>query len=190
MQSFINEHRGYSFSNIIGSIKRSLSSNEVITIRIPTDVLKRAELMCLYIQEDLDCTFGIDNFMMLLYMDFVKYAVKNYNPTRVLKEATRKQKSFDIPDTIKIQIDGKVQEVKRESSVSYSILEIKIPKREYQKGQIILDELQALYGYKIPFGTMFGNLLINFIEDYKDGTNKRAYTSIVKILKRVYIYDK
>lgn len=188
MESTINSN--YQILDIVKSISQLFSFNKVIHIKVPTNVIKRAELMCMYIEDDIDCDFKIDNLMMLLYMDFVKYAVKNYNPTRVLKEATRKQRNFEDSDTIKLQINGEVQEVKRKNTINYSTLEIKIPKKEYQKGQLILDELQSLYGCTIPFGVMFGNLLVNFIEDYKDGTNKRAYTSIVKILKRVYIYDK
>ena len=171
-------------SNILKSISQVFSFNKVITIKVPTDIIKRAELMCMYIEDDMNCDFKIDNLMMLLYMDFVKYAIKNYNPNRVIKEVYRKRE--EVSDTLDIQINGQVHRVKREGSIKYSTLEIKIPKKEFEKGQLILDELEALYNCHVSFEKMFGNLLINFIEDYKTGVNKRAYTSIVKILKSVF----
>lgn len=181
-----SEYSGRGLFNILDVVKQCLSLNETFIIRVPTNVLKRASLMCVYIQDDVGCEFELDNLLELLYMDFVKYAVKNYNPTRVLKEATRKQRDFDVDDTITIQIGGQAHKVKREDAVKYSEVEVKLPKNEYKKGQLILDELESLYGCKIPFEVMFGNLLINFIEDYKEGINKRAYISVVKMLKRVF----
>lgn len=184
MGAVISRERNYS-SGILSMVKRVLSIYEVVELRLPTDILKRADLMCVYVQEETECPFDILSLIELLYFDFVKYAIKNYNPSRVLEEASRKQRNFKQHDAIIVQMDGKEYKVTREHKVKYSSFEVKIPKREYQKGQLILDELEALYGYKIPFEVMLSNLLINFIEDYKEGVNKRAYTSIVKILKRV-----
>lgn len=174
----------YQLLNIVKSISQLFSFNKVINIQVPTNIIKRAELMCMYIEDDINCDFKIDNLMMLLYMDFVKYAIKNYNPNRVIKEVYRKRE--DVSDTLDIQINGQVHKVKREESIKYSTLEVKIPKKEFEKGQLILDELEALYNCNVSFEMMFANLLINFIEDYKTGVNKRAYTSIVKILKSVF----
>lgn len=175
-----------------GSIKRNirfnimelLSTTKSFEIKIPSSVLNRTKLMCMYIQDEVDCTFTINDFFMLLYSDFVKYAVKNYNPKRVLRETMRKDNNEDN-NSLTIVIDDKKYIVKKEN-ISYSTIIITMSKREIKKGEIILDELYDLYKYKIPFELLLANLWINFIEDYQNGVNKRAYTSIVKILKELY----
>lgn len=180
----VSRENSYS-GGMLAMMKKALSLYETVELRVPTDVLKRADLMCMYIQEETECLFEIESLLEILYFDFVGYAIKNYNPSRVLKEASRKQRNFNGHDAIILQMDGKEYKMSREQKIKHSSIEIKMPKREYQKGQLILDELEALYGYKIPFEVMLSNLLINFIEDYKEGINKRAYTSILKILKKI-----
>lgn len=168
--------------SIFEKIVDTISVNKIIDIKVPTNVLKRAELMCAYIEDDFETAFELENLIMLLYWDFIKYAVKNYNPSRVLKEANRKH--LEKSDTLIVEINGQAYEMEREGATGYSMVRMKFPKKECLKGQLILDELESLYGQKILFETLISNLLINFIEDYKCGVNKRAYTSISKILKR------
>lgn len=166
------------------NIKEALSNTRTIEIKLPSNVLHRTELMCIYISEEIKDTFTINDFLMLLYLDFVKYAIKNYNPKRVLKEAMRKNELYQ-DDELTIVINDKTY-IANKNSIRYSYVDITMSKSEIRKGEIILDELYDLYKFKIPFEVLLSNLWINFIEDYQNGTNKRAYTSIVKLLKQVY----
>lgn len=170
---------------IVNAIKKILYPYEFVNLRVPKDLLKRANLMCMYIQDESKTSFKIEDLLEILYFDFVSYAVNNYNPVKVLKEVSRKQYNFETKDVIILQIDGKEYEMPRDSKVIYSYMEIRVPRREYMKGQLILDELEALYGYKIPFEVMLSNLLINFIEKYKESTNKKCCSSIVKMLRNM-----
>jgi hypothetical protein len=81
-------------------------------------------------------------------------------------------------------MDDQTQKIYR-NNIKHTYLDLKISKKEFRKGQLLLDELESLYSIKVPFDVMLSNLLINFIEDYKTGTNRRAYTSVVKMLKNV-----
>lgn len=180
MEYVLQKNRIFTISNLC----KLLSNFESATIRIPNDVYNRTKLMCAFIEDEVDSTFDIDDFIMLLYMDFIKYAVRNYNPKRVLTESTRKSSSSD-DDVLILQMDGQTHKIYR-NNIKHTYLDLKISKKEYRKGQLLLDELESLYSIKIPFDVMLSNLLINFIEDYKTGTNKRAYTSVVKMLKNIY----
>ena len=56
-------------------------SNEVIfDVNIPKNILFRTELICEYVQEEHEYTFNLNNFLILLYLDFVKTSIKTYNP--------------------------------------------------------------------------------------------------------------
>lgn len=158
---------------------------EEFEISIPKDVLARTELMCLYIEEEVNESFGLDEFVALLYNDFVKYAVKNPTPKRILREASSKKNKKSTDSVIKLVFNGVeyIEKSQNSSSLPYKRVSIKMSKREAQKGKVILDEIRSSEGIYISMEELLSNLWSNFIEDYRTGTNKRAYTSIVKILK-------
>lgn len=174
-------------------------------IVLPSAIVERTELMCLYIKEETGQNFDVSDFLYLLYKDFVYFAVKNPVPRRILKEASRtvsvnnvekkKEKTATETEYIKIVCNGVeylerpvnyVEEKKEEKPIiKEKVVIIKLDKKESKKGEIILDELYHTMGVEISMEELFASLWMNFIEDYKNGVNKRAYKSIVSILKRV-----
>ena len=177
----INNVVSYKLS-IFDRIKDTITNTQTFEIRIKDDILYRTELMCMAISEQLKKEFDPSDLVTILYMDFVKYAIKNYNPERVLKEATIKNYQNEMDNYIKLITDGK-EYVYKKNNRSYTTVLYRLNKREVKKGELILNELNDLYKVKIPFEVLISNLWTNFIEDYKLGKNKRAYTSIVKLLK-------
>lgn len=198
MEWVVREKRSF-LNMILGAI----SNTEKYELSVPSDVISRTELMCLYISEEIDEFIGINDILYLLYKDFINYSIKNPLPDRILKEATSKgivkkeveEKEED--EYIKIVCDGveyieKVNNFEKKSkkkrvedlNVSKTVY-VKLAKREAEKGIIILNELYVTKGVKVTMEELLRNLWVNFIYDYRNGTNKRAYKSVVKMLKSV-----
>lgn len=186
--------------SFLNRILDSLSCTEEYELTLPAGIVERAELMCLYVTEEVGEKFGLSEFLFLLYKDFIYYAVKNPVPKRILQEASRKTISNKVKpkkkddEYIKIVCDGVEylerpidykEKSKDNSFENKKIVNIKMDKLEAKKGEIILEELYTTMGVRITMEELLGSLWINFIEDYRNGVNKRAYKSIVTILKRV-----
>lgn len=155
------------------------TSIKTFDVTLPTNVLTRTELICKYISSEKGYDFEIENFLMLLYLDFIKTSVKSYNPKKIYEQLTTK---YYEKRTMLLNIGDESFEVET-TNVTLTTLEISISREDYEKGQLILDELYDLYKIRISFNRLLESLWIGFIESYKRGENKRAYSSIVKILK-------
>lgn len=154
-------------------------SIKTFDVTLPTNVLTRTELICKYIKSEKGYDFEIENFLMLLYLDFIKSSIKSYNPKKIYDELTTK---YYEKRTMLLNIGDESFEVET-SNITLTTLEISIGKEDYEKGQLILDELYDLYKIRISFNRLLESLWIGFIESYKRGENKKAYGQIVKLLK-------
>ena len=154
-------------------------SNEVIfDVNIPKNILFRTELICEYVQEEHDYNFNLNNFLMLLYLDFVKTSIKTYNPEKVFQLLS---KDFFETDLL-ISNGSESCNIKR-NNFEFSNITISIARKDYLKGQLILDELYDIYKCKFSFSHLIEALWLDFIECYKTGSKKRAYYSIINLLK-------
>ena len=169
---------------IFEKISDMLYNTRTIEVRVKSDVLHRAELMCVHAESQNKKDFDLNDFISLLYFDFIKYAVRNYNPRRVLKEATLKNIPNERDNTLKLIVDGK-ETFHSKKRIKYETILFKIENTEAKKGELILSELNDLYNVEITLEELICNLLTNYIEDYKYGVNKRAYTSVSKLLKTI-----
>lgn len=151
-------------------------------IEIPSNILHRTELICNYIKKEKGYDFEIENFLMLLYLDFVRQSVVNYNPEKVYKELT---KEYYRRETMTLSTGDEIIEIER-SDIDFVTLEITIEREDVDQGMLILEELYDLYKIRISFNRLLESLWIGFIESYKRGENKRAYASIVKLLKECF----
>lgn len=168
----------YRLSNFISDLFAKECDPE-FTISIPDNIIHRTELICSYIRDEQGYDFEIENFLMLLYFDFIKNSIKNYNPKKVFEDLN---KDFYKEEYIDLVIHNEHCRV-RTAKYNKTNITMSMAKEDVKKGQLILDELYDLYGYRFQFSKLLENLWIRFIEDYKTGTNKRAYHSIVKLLK-------
>lgn len=154
-------------------------SDPEFTLNIPDNILHRTELICNYISTEKGYDFDVDNFLMLLYLDFIKNSIKNYNPAKVFKELTIDYYQDQYIDMSDGETTYRIPRVKHNKTN----LTLTMAEDDVIKGQLILDELYDLYHYRIPFSKLLENLWIGFIEAYKIGENKKAYHNIVKLLK-------
>lgn len=173
-----NEKR--SLLDIIDSFLSSFSQSAPLEITVPTNVYIRTQLLCEYIEEQVDVQFGMDNFLMTLYFDFLKTCIQQYNPKKIYHEMNR---SHGYEDSLIIYANDKVYEYRKKTGKN-SILSITIGKRDAEKGQLLLDEMEDLYGQAPPLEKMIAILWVNFIEDYKMGNNQKALNQIIRLLKK------
>lgn len=170
--------------SIIDKIKNILfnavkSSDEVVDINIPKNVLIRTKLLCRYIEEEQDVEFDLNNFLMLIYLDFVKTSIKTYDPEKIFKMLTK-----DYLSNNKILLSNGTDSCYIEKNkTEFSNITITIEKKDYEYGQMILDEIYDLYKYRISYSHLLESLWMDFMECYKNGTKKRAFKTIIKLLK-------
>lgn len=165
----------------INSFISSFSKSATLRVNIPNMVYIRTKLLCEYISEQVGVEFGIENFLMILYIDFTNEAIKKYDPKRIYGIISN---SYGYEDTIKIAYsNSEVYEYRRRDEKQVSLI-LSMDKRDVMKGELLLTEIYELYGHKISFEKMLSNLWINFIEEYKRGNNQKALNAIIKMLKK------
>lgn len=152
---------------------------KTFTISIPSDVLLRSKLICEFIESEIHDDFNLDNMLMLLYLDFIKDSIENYNPKTVY---TLLNKSYYDTRNIVIASGNDSVSIDR-APVALSDLKMSISTEDYKKGQLILDEIYEIYQSRYSFAKLIECLWMNFIYSYKTDENKKAYRSIVKMLK-------
>ena len=166
------------FIEYLFSTKKTVADYEYV-LEIPKNVYLRTELICRYITDDLGYDFELENFLMLLYLEFVQNSIKKYNPKKLFQDLNT---NYYPCDTIILTNGVNAYSIDRINQSKVD-LTINIEEVEVKKGQLILDELYELYNIKISFKTLLEKLWIKFIEDYKVGANKKTYTLIVNMLK-------
>lgn len=174
-----NEKTG--FWKIVREFVSSFSSTVSLTIAIPTPVYLRTKLLCEYINDEVGVDFDVSNFLMVLYLDFIHASVKRYEPLYMYRSIHLK---YPKADTLIISQGSKIlAEYKRDKETRTDIW-ISMDKKDVLKGEMVLYELDELYGHQLTFEEMLANLWINFIEEYKRGNHEKALNAIIKMLKK------
>lgn len=149
-----------------------------VNILIPKETVFRTQLICEYICEEEECDFDLNTFIYLLYCDFIKQSVEHYNPEKTLKKLTT-----DYINNKTLIITNGYDNIKLNSNISFNKYTVEFDKEEALKGQLILNELHELFHVNITFNSLLSQLWISFIYDYKTGDNKKAFTSLKKMLQ-------
>ena len=152
---------------------------KTFTVSIPSDVLYRSKLICEYISDEIDEDFSLDNLLMILYLNFIKECVKNYNPKSTLNLLNKQY--YDNKNII--ISNGKDNVSIDRTPIRLSHLKFSIVTKDFKKGKLILDEIYELYQSHYSFSKLIECLWMDFIYSYKTGQNKKAYHSIVNMLK-------
>lgn len=171
--------RRFNIKNKINNYLESLSTTKVINLKIPTEVYYRTELMCECIASDIGTSWGVVHFIFYIYQSFIKDAVENYDPKKVLKIISSYHKYFQ-------KTLFKVEELEFTYSKfdsKMSEITIKIDKEEVKKGELILYEIKELFGYDLKFDEFLSYLWIDYIEEYKKGNNQKAYKTLYRLVK-------
>lgn len=175
-----NKQERRSFWDFIDSFLSSFSKTVDFDIVVPTNVYIRTRLLCEYISEKVEVNFGVSNFLMTLYLDFLQTAIEKYNPKKIYEQITR---SYGYDDTLLIHAYDKIYEYRKREG-KQTIITISIEKKDMQKGQLLLDEMEDLYGQAPSLEKLISTLWVNFIEEYKAGNNQKALNDIIRMLRK------
>lgn len=171
----------YKIKNILQNLLVTESS-PMFTLHIPNNTLYRTELICKYISDEQGYDFGLENFLMLLYLDFIQDAIKHYNPHKIFELL---KKSYYTSETIILSNGIDTYSIDK-VDLNVCNLTITMSESDVKKGELILNEIYELYRYRFQFSKLLESLWLNFIEGYKCGDNKRAYHSMVNLLKKCF----
>ncbi|MDU2121871.1 MAG: hypothetical protein E7E64_04990 [Clostridium celatum] len=156
----------------------SLTTTEIINLIIPTDIYIRTELMCKCISSDIGVDWQVIHFIFYIYQSFIKDTIEKYEPKKIVKMITSHSKYFQKTT---FSINGEEFSYSKYSK-RVSKLVIELDKKEIEKGELILSEIRELYGCDVGFGELVSILWIDYIEEYKQGNNKKAYKALHKLV--------
>lgn len=159
----------------------SFSSSVSLTIAVPTAVYLRTKLLCEYISEEVDIDFELSNFLMVIYLDFISHSTKKYDPLSMYRSI---QPVYQKNDLLIIKQGEQVLTERKKHNTTWTEIVITMDKKDVMKGEMILYELDELYGHQITFEQMIGNLWHNFIDGYKRGEHAKALQKIIHMLKK------
>lgn len=166
------------FSNLVNTY----SNVESLEIVVPKNIYLRTQLICEHIQDTTGHLFDNTMFLWLLYNDFLNTSIEMYKPDMIRQEINRSHKH---DEKLLIHSNDRIYAYEK-SSCKRIILTITFDKRAIEKGELLLDELEDLYGQAPTLEKMIATLWINFIEDYKTAGNTKALLRIKDLLKKHY----
>lgn len=169
------------FWSVVQDFLSSLSPSVSLTISIPTSIYLRTKLLCEYVSEEVGVDFDISNFLMLLYLDFICSSIKKYEPLKMYRSIHPK---YGTDDTLVIKKGSKILAEYKKKNETKTQIWMTMAKKDVLKGEMVLYELDELYGHNLTFEEMMANLWINFIEEYKRGEQAKALNAIIKMLKK------
>lgn len=177
-------HKFYNLKSHVNSWLNSMAKSNLLNLRIPKNVYLRTELICKYIEDKFEVDFDIANFIMILYLNFLDTSVERYEPKKIQDTLTRSY-GYDDNEPLIIHDKGKYFKIEDKKTIYYKI-EIEMDKRDVEKGLLLLDEIEDIFGASPSLEEMIATLWINFIEEYKAGRNKDALKQILILLKRYF----
>lgn len=165
----------------INSLINSFSDYVSLELIVPSNIVYRTEMICDYISKQTNSDFGIYDLINLLYITLIDNSTKKYEPYKILKNLN---KTYDYDDIIKISDGTNICDCIKKDCKRNRVI-IKMNKTDASKGQLLLDELEDLYGHGLNLDKMVYKIWINFIEEYKTGENSKILSSIITMLKSV-----
>ena len=156
--------------------------NNDVVVMLPKSILHRTQLICEYVSSEKGYDFSLENFLMLLYYDFIRESISQASPEKIYKYI--KRNTFE-QEFITIAY-GDYRETFLRNDIDSVSITIEMGDDDIKKGELILTELNDVFGCNISIGELISSIWINFIEDYRNGTTKKAYKTIVKILNDVF----
>lgn len=165
-------------SMFLTDIKEAIETDDIeLELIVPANVIYRTQMICDYISKQLGIKFEIYDFIMSIYMEFIDNSIKKYEPLNFLKVLSR-----SYSNVVKISCEHEEFEYEK-GNENKKLVIITITKDDSKRGQVLLYELEELYGTKISLDKMFNSIWINFIEEYKHGKSNEAINNLMKTLK-------
>lgn len=165
--------------DIIDSFLSTFSKSISLSIVVPANVFLRTKLLCEYISEKAGIHYGLADFILAIYVDFIESSIEKYNP-RSVHEAINRSHGYD--ETLLIHDRNRVYSYQKREGRDRTIT-FTMDKKLAEKGQLLLEEMEDLYGDNISLEKMIATLWTNFIEEYKMGNNQKGLQMIIKMLR-------
>lgn len=172
--------------NLFSEYMSYFSKVELLKIVVPKNVYLRTQLICEYIEDNEGFYINVTDFVNLLYREFLSFSIEQYNPSQIHREITRSNK---FHEKLKIHANDETFEYNKQIG-KRSILSFTIDKKGAEKGRLLLEEMDDLFGNVPSLEEMIAIIWINFIEDYKAGKNKKALQDIVFLVEKYYEVEK
>lgn len=165
------------FTDTIKSLIASHSLTESLEIVIPKNVYLRTQLICAYIEEVTGQPFDENMLLTLLYDDFLNNSIEKYDPSGIRQEIDHSK--YD--DKLLIHSNDRVYEYGKPKGRQI-VFTVSFYKNQVEKGELLLDELEDIYGKSPTLELMVATIWINFIEDYKVNGGKIVLQKIKELL--------
>ncbi|AJD93364.1 hypothetical protein JMA_40460 (plasmid) [Jeotgalibacillus malaysiensis] len=180
MKSVALEQTGIKFFDWIDSVIESFRTSITLEVTVPSAVYARTRLLCEYISEKVGVRYTVSEFIMTIYEDFLQECISKYQPKRIYEQITRE---YGYGQTLTIHMNEEIATVQKRPGTR-TILTIEIGKRDAEKGELILEEMDEMFGQVPTLEGLLGKLWTNFIEEYKQGNNQKALNAIIRMLKK------
>lgn len=149
----------------------------LVVLYVPDRILHRTDLICKYIERATSRKFGLDNFLMSLYENFIMNTVLEYNTSEIINIISKKPQNRE---NFKIIVGNEIQYLQQ--SITYTKITLKMLNKDINTGNLLIKELEETNNFSIEFGELFSNLWINFIDGYRDKENKDMYKIILNMI--------
>lgn len=169
-------------SNIFNSLVNFFSKKNTylsVKLSIPTDIVIHTKLICNYISNKENYILDLQTLIYILYSDFIRAYIEDYTPEEVYKLLTT-----NYIDNNTLIITNGYDETIIKNKISYYTCILEFESEEAQIGQLILDEIKELFHISISFNSLISQLWIGYIHKYRIGENKKAFSDLIKILKK------
>lgn len=169
----------HTINDAIYNFVDSFRHTQTLQVVIPSNIYLRTKLICEYISDKMNVSFTLPQFLMLLYLDFIEHSITEYNPLNLYCQIQPMLKEEYLI------IHDKERYIRYETpKPTMTEIVFTMDKTDIEKGQLLLDELEDLYGQVPTLEEMLANLWIHFIEEYKQGNPKHALNEIIEMIKR------
>lgn len=169
-------------TDTVSNFISSYSKMESLELVVPKTIYLRTLLICEHIQDKTEQAFDIITLLTILYQEFIDNYIEEYNPNVIRQEINR---SYRHDEKLLIHSNDRIYAYDK-STCRRIVFSFYLDKKSVEKGELLLDELEEIYGEAPTIEKMIATLWINFIEDYKTGENKKPLQKIITLYEKYY----
>lgn len=159
-----------------------------VSLLVPMDIFVRAQVLCEDIEDMSNMEFTQADLIDILYMDFLTYVQENPDHQKIFNMLVQLERSSGKDLGIVRSKEGSIYEVIHEyRDKNMEELKVKFRGKFILRGEILLADLEHVFP---NHGFMVENVLellyCDFINNCRQGNNKKAVKNILKTLEEEY----
>ena len=155
-----------------------------LDIAIPTLLYLRTEAYCEVLSKELEDGCDSEDFLYIIYKDFINKFFR-YQQHRKTFELIEKYRYREAPLLISDYREGVEYEVREKVLSKAERMTLKFEKRLTLKGELILAELDDIYGVSIKLEKLIEIVWVDYIENSKKISEKRMISEFHKLILEV-----